>query len=174
MPFSFLTPTPTVLLAIYPANPTFNRICLTLRCYSSTPLYPPHYEVPWSPTSSMPPVPPTSDLLILLPSHHIPSSHPSGYLTPLPGAIHASYMPHLDAGANMPGANSALDRPRRRHNPCAPCSSMDVHYITSSTLRRLKLKLSTPDKQSVDDSQWLRVGLSSESGAYSYDFIIIV
>ena len=51
---------------------------------------------------------------------------------------------------------------------------MDVHYITSSTLGRLKLKLSTPGKQSVDDSQWLRVGLPSESGAYSDDFIVIL
>jgi len=152
----------------YPANPTFNRIGLTLRRYSSTPLCPPYYEVPWSPTSSMPPVPPTSDLLFLLPSYHIPSSHPSGYPTPLPSAIHASCMPHSTL-APMPGANSTLDRPRGRHNPCAPCSSMDVHYITSSTLRRLKLKLSTPGKQSVDESQWLRIDLPSESGVYSYD-----
>ena len=101
--------------------------------------------------------------------HRILQAYPS----PLPSAIHASCMPHSTL-APMPGANSALDRPRGRHNPCAPCSSMDVHYIASSTLRRLKLKLSTPDKQSVDDSQWLRVGLPSESGAYSYDFIVIV
>jgi len=46
MPFSFLAPIPTALLAIHPANPAFNRIRLTLRQYSSTPLYPPYYEVP--------------------------------------------------------------------------------------------------------------------------------
>ena len=86
-------------------------------------------------------------------------------------------MPHvclISTLAPMPGANSALDRPRGGHNPCASSSSMDVHYIASSTLRRLKLKLSTPGKQSVDESQWLRIGLPSESGVYSYDFIVIV
>jgi len=146
-----------------PSQPNSFDVAALLK-YSS--IYPPHYEVPWSPTSSMPPVPPTSDLLFLLPSFHIPSSHPSGYPTPLPSAIHASCMPHSML-APMPGANSTLDRPRGRHNPCAPCSSMDVHYITSSTLRRFKL--GTPGKQSVDDSQWLRIDLPSESGVYSYD-----
>ena len=49
---------------------------------------------------------------------------------------------------------------------------MDVHYTTSSTLQRLKF--GTPGKQSVDDSQWLRKDLPSESGVYSYDFVVIV
>jgi len=34
---------------------------------------------------------------------------------------------------------------------------MDVHYITSATLGRLKL--GPPGKQSVDVSQWLRIDL---------------